>query len=132
MLFAVHRVKLNFDATIITDHPFTPEMVQKLLTTAMEMIAEEDLQIAKGDEPEDWDCVENKGKYLRPLPITEKVVKRFREKLNPSTVSDTPGLRRRTHTMANLVELMVKGKLETKVKERRDSDETASSVCTIA
>ena len=123
-------MKLNFDATIITDHPFTPEMVKQLLTTAEEMITEEERQVSNGADPEDWDSAENKGKYLRPLPITEKAVERFREKLNPSTGSEVPGLRRKTHKMANLVELMMKVNLDTSDQVNHDC-ETTSSICTI-
>ncbi|KAK2182755.1 hypothetical protein NP493_337g00013 [Ridgeia piscesae] len=126
----VHRVKLNFDATIITDHPFTPEMVKQLLTTAEEMITEEERQVSNGADPEDWDSAENKGKYLRPLPITEKAVERFREKLNPSSGSEVPGLRRKTHKMANLVELMMKVNLDTN-DQANHACETTSSICTI-
>ena len=125
-------MKLNFDATIITDHPFTPELIQQLLMTAEEMIAEEKRQLLNGADPEDWDSAENKSKYLRPLPITEKAVERFHKKLNPSRGSETPGLRRQTNKMANLVELMMKVNLDTSIQERQDCDKTTSSICAIA
>ena len=64
----MNRVKLNFGATIITEHPFTQDAIVQLMEEAQQMIKDEERRIAAGTDPEDWDSEENKAKYLKPVP----------------------------------------------------------------
>ena len=110
----VDRIKLNFGATIITEHPFTRGAMEQLVAEARAMIQSERVLLAKGAEPEDWDAAENKAKYLRPVPkMSDKAGgdaddrgQRKREEVD-SDEHLLPGLKRRSTKMANLVEAMM-------------------------
>ena len=102
------RVKLNFGATIITEHPFTDEAMEQLLVEARAMILAESKLLAKGDEPEDWDSEQNKAKYLKPVPKTaNNSPERQRPPNNDNDDYTPPGLKRRGTKIANLVEAMM-------------------------
>ena len=101
------RVKLNFGATIITEHPFTPDAMQQLLAEAKAMILAEEKLLAKGTEPEEWDSEENKAKYLKPVPKTAGNAVQPERQKEIFSEEDTPGLKRRSTKMANLVEAMM-------------------------
>ena len=60
LLFAVSRVKLNFGASIINEHPFTEEAICILIQDASQMIMQEQERLAMGEGPEEWDSEENK------------------------------------------------------------------------
>ena len=112
--FVVDKVKLNFGATIITEHPFTPGAIQQLMFEAEAMIAEEEKKLAAGGDPEDWDSDENKAKYLKPVPKTQATtaMEKFIEKFLPD---DAPGRKRqKSNKMANLVEMMMKTEIDKK------------------
>lgn len=59
-MFTVCRVKLDFSATVINEHPFTEEAICELIQEASQMIQEEEDRIAQGGDPEEWDSNENK------------------------------------------------------------------------
>ena len=58
--FAVSRVKLNFGASIVNEHPFTEEAICILIQDASQMIMQEQERLAMGEDPEEWDSEENK------------------------------------------------------------------------
>ena len=60
LLFAVSRVKLNFGASLINEHPFTEEAICILIQDASQMIMQEQERLAMGEDPEEWDSEENK------------------------------------------------------------------------
>lgn len=60
--FVVDRIKMEFGATIVREHPFTDEAVQKLLQEAHELIAEEEKSLAEGKDFKD------EKDFLKPLP----------------------------------------------------------------
>jgi hypothetical protein len=104
LVITVNRVKLNFGATIITEHPFTQEAITQLMEEAQQMIKDEERRLAAGTDPEDWDSEENKAKYLKPVPQTKdgkKSMEKFREKAELEVIGH-----KQTRKMANLVELM--------------------------
>ena len=60
---SVSRVKLNFGATVINEHPFTEEAICMLIQDASQMILEEQERLTMGQDPEEWDSEENKVIY---------------------------------------------------------------------
>jgi hypothetical protein len=120
----VDRIKLNFGATIITEHPFTRGALQQLVAEARAMIRAEQQSLAAGLEPEDWDAAENKAKYLRPVPKTvgEEGEERDNDRVGERAMGKEgeevlPGLKRRETKMANLVEAMMLESVSSPVTE---------------
>lgn len=60
------RVALDFGATCITEHPFTPLVVQLLVDDARRLIAEEEAAVHDGSDMHSTD--KHVLKYLKPIP----------------------------------------------------------------
>ena len=132
-IVAVDRIKLNFGATIITEHPFTVGAMEQLMAEARTMIQTEKRILAAGNEPEDWDAAENKAKYLRPVPklpdqsTDNAEQKRYERKREDIGDDETilPGLKRRSTKMANLVEAMMLNSVSNPAEGERTESEKA-------
>ena len=121
---SVDRVKLNFGATIIHEHPFTPDAIQKLLKEARTMIAAEEKKLAAGADPEEWDSEENKSKYLKPVPVTANNINKFKEFRDKLSIQELANLRKRPSKVENLVEMMLEqNRKEGLAKQAGDASE---------
>lgn len=127
---SVDRVKLNFGATIIKEHPFTPDAIHELVEEAKGMIAAEKKSLSKGVDPEEWDTDENKAKYLKPVPITASNInkfKEFRDKFSEDELAKFSHRNRdRSGRIENSVEVIVDqntSRSESRLSRRSSSDD---------
>ena len=102
-------MKLNFGATVITQHPFTKEAMEELIEEAKVMISEEEQNLASGGDAEgDWDSEQNKSKYLKPVPRSDTMDKKLQQPLSEASSST----RKKPAKMVNVVEMMMNKSLE--------------------
>ncbi len=106
---SVNRVKFNFGATVIVNHPFEKDAVDILLANARKMIIEEEKKKAAGEDIEDWNKKDNKIKYLKPIPHTKQSVSKSDKKEDQN--------------MAEVVDLICHMDVRTKTKNKGDKKE---------
>ena len=68
-VFSVNRVKLVFGALTILSHPMTDKVINKILSDAKEIIAQEKEILANGKDLDELQI--DKSLLLRPLPQIE-------------------------------------------------------------
>ena len=80
MLITVTRVKLGFGALMITSHPMTDKVINKILSDAQEIIAQEKEALARGKDLDELQI--DKSLLLRPLPKVENDAESVEERQN--------------------------------------------------
>lgn len=92
----VDRVQLEFGATIINDHPFTEKACSVLIEDAIRLIQEDADKVAQGTHIEQWTRQENKGKYLRPVPVVVQSPSNSKSNISKSSPMSTPSRKSRS------------------------------------
>ncbi|ESO94723.1 hypothetical protein LOTGIDRAFT_160956 [Lottia gigantea] len=127
---SVNCIQLDFCATIIKDHPFTDDMLELLISEALDLLEKEDVLIARGEDIEPM----NLFRSLHDLETERKSPQHFRKR-ETKGIEDHNSAKLKSQERKSLSKKVTGERQPKKGKHKRDTfvkgDELHSKSCTI-